>query len=187
MYNLIKSSPSLIAVTKSKWTEQAENFGDFGVMVTDDVINIFNRIESDQSDNEHVYFLVENTGDHGKAILKVMHAMPHVKDNSYLKLLNIHLEPNLIFDFDGNKSSEKLNELYSVLASSILEAIKLIFLSSVCKLKIYGRTEEMRSIFLALIANQTIEKSIFSDNGLSAYVESAWLVIQKNTGGKNED
>ena len=112
-----------------------------------------------------------------------MQAKPYAGDQSYLKLLKIHVEPNLT-SYSEKESSGQLSELYKVIASSILESIKLIFLNSVYKLKIYGRTQEMHTMFFALTNDQKLI-DLFDSKGLKATTEGAWLVIQnKNNGGK---
>lgn len=179
MYKLIKSTSELITSTRSKWIEQTNSLGDFGVMVADDVNNILDGIEADTTEYEHTYFLTEEEDTYGRAILKVMHALPGSSTKSWLKLLKIRLEPNLNLEGRDGESERDAGDMYHVLASAIILAIGLIFQNNVNKLKIYGRTSAMRNMFIALLTDKAL-KSSFQDKGLSARREGSWLVVEKN-------
>ena len=187
MYKLFQYTDELSSISEKEWIKQADNLGDLGVLVSDDVISIYNSIEHDQAEHEHVYFLSVDEQSPAKAVLKIMQAKPFAGEHSYLKLLNIHVEPKLHLDNDrinSEKDEQLVEELYKVIASSMLESINLIFLNSLCKLKVYGRTQEMRNLFFALTKDQNLI-NLFDGKQLRVTLEGAWLVIQnKENGGK---
>lgn len=187
MYKLFKYTDQLSSISKEEWIKQADGLGDLGVLVSDDVIAIYDSIKNDQSEHEHVYFLSKDEQSPANAVLKIMQAKPYAGEHSYLKLLNIHVEPKLHLDNDkitSEKNEQLVDELYKIIASSMLESINLIFLNSLCKLKVYGRTQEMRNLFFALTKDQNLI-NLFKGKKLKATLEGAWLVIQnKETGGK---
>ncbi len=175
-YNIKLSESSLFEKSKSEWVSQAGQLNDdVGVMIVDDVIGIFDGVNDDPNTT---YFLVKNGANYGCAILKILHAMPQ-SDDSWLKLLKIHLEPRLNLDDKNYTTVGDAEELIEVLAWSIIESIQLIFISDVKKLKIYGRTPIMSLMFSALLAQENL-KITLSDMGLSARSEGRWLVVEKN-------
>ncbi len=177
-YELVEADKNIIAETRDKWISQANALDDFGVMVADDVNNIFDNLEPKTTDNEYTYFLIKNSETHGRAFLKIMHAAPHRKDESWFKLLKIRLEPNLNLEGKDAKSGDDASGMFEVLAAAIFESINLIFTNDIRTVKIYGRTEEMRIMFLAVLTNEPLKK-LFSDKGLNARQEGAWLVVEK--------
>lgn len=177
-YKLLKADKTIIAETRDNWLIQANALDDFGVMVADDVNNIFDNLEPETTDNEYTYFLIKNSETHGRAFLKIMHAAPHRKDESWFKLLKIRLEPNLNLEGKDAKSEDDATDMFEVLAAAIFESISLIFVNEIRTVKIYGRTEEMRSMFTALLTNEPLKK-LFSDKRLDARREGAWLVVEK--------
>lgn len=178
MYSLVKATKDIIANTRKEWISQTNSLDDFGVMVADDVNNIFDNLTPEAINNEYTYFLIKDTNTYGNAFLKIMHAAPYRKDESWFKLLKIRLEPNLNLEGKETKSENDASIMFEVLAAAILESIKLIFINDIRTVKIYGRTEEMRGMFLAILTNEPLKK-LFKDKGLSARKEGAWLVVDK--------
>lgn len=177
-YKLLKADKTIIAETRANWLSQASDLDDFGVMVADDINNIFDNLEPETTDNEYTYFLIKNSERYGRAFLKIMHAAPYRKNESWFKLLKIRLEPNLNLEGKDAKSEDDATDMFEVLAAAIFESISLLFVNKIRTVKIYGRTEEMRSMFIALLANEPL-KNLFSDKGLDARREGAWLVVEK--------
>ncbi len=177
MYNLLKADNDILSATKNNWIEQANDLGDFGVMVADDVTSMLDAIDTDSTGNEHTYFLIKDGETHGRAFLKIMHAAPH-RDDSWLKLLKVRLEPNLNLEGKETESDKDASDMFEVLAAVIFESIKLIFNNDIRTIKIYGRTEEMRIMFLALLTDKPL-KNLFLDKGLDARKEGAWFVVEK--------
>jgi hypothetical protein len=178
MYTLDKATPKLVTATRNAWIEQTGALGDLGVLVADDVKVIFDDIEREDCENEYTYILRHRESPHGRAFLKIMHAVPQLKEDSWLKLLKIQLEPNL--NGEGDKTSQFAQDMFIVLSTAIFESIKLIFTAGINTLKIYGRTEEMRSMFVALLSNEPLN-TLFIEKGLEARREGGWLVINRTS------
>ncbi len=178
IYKLVKADKDIIAETRYRWIAQTNSLDDFGVMVADDVNNIFDNLEAEAADNEYTYFLTKKSETYGRAFLKIMHAAPHRKDKSWFKLLKIRLEPNLNLEGKDAKSGADASYMFEVVAAAIFESINLIFINDIRTVKIYGRTEEMRIMFIAILTNESLKK-LFSDKGLDARQEGAWLVVEK--------
>lgn len=131
---------------------------------------------TESEDNLHCYFLVKNGKPFAVSILEVSHALPK-SDKPWLKLLNITLQPSLLPI--GDNSSETLKEAFSVLAHSITHAIDLIFHELPSKkLKIYGRTPEMVSLFRAIISAGFLDAALDAIQ-LTIKLEGNWLVLAK--------
>jgi len=176
MYNIEKATSELRDKTKSAWIAEAELLdGDIAAYISNDINNLFSSLDSESGDC--VFFMVRDGEDYGRAILKILHAMPHAPEHSWYKLLNIDLSPDLSAE-RVKESPEKIREMVDVLAFSILESVGLTIKNSVRKIKIYGRTEVMTAMFTALLADEKVKKSFFEMDLLIAK-EGRWLVVEK--------
>ena len=171
------ADPKIWQATLEQWRAEAQALGDEGVFLSFDVEQRLNGLKqlTESEDNLHCYFLVKNGKPFAVSILEVSHALPK-SDKPWLKLLNITLQPSLLPI--GDNSSEILKEAFSVLAHSITHAIDLIFTKSFKKLKIYGRTPEMVSLFRAIISAGFLDAALDAIQ-LTIKLEGNWLVLAK--------
>jgi hypothetical protein len=115
--------------------------------------------------------------EYAKALLKITYA--HNRKPAYVKLLEIHLEPEL--DLDGREQIEfsDRKEARRVVSNALLNSLELIFTDlPSSKLKVYGRTEQMKSFFDLTI--DTLEEEGSLPDGLDIEREGSWLVFDKS-------
>ena len=181
MFKLEGFSGDLLETTKAEWLNQAEKLDDIGLLLTGDIHRTFDGVESylKTEDHYHAYFLIEDGSDHGCAILDIVQARPK-SYGSWLKLLNITLEPNIDPDAKPIESKKDITRLVLILANSLSLAVRLTDSDdfSVGKIKIYGRTEIMSSFFNSLLGSGNLDEKI-NPLGLAARREGRWLVIEK--------
>lgn len=178
MYKIQSNAADLRKASEREWIAQASAVPsgadpDISVMVTDDVKTIFDGLDQE---GEQTYFLVKDGQDYGCAILKVTLAATS-RDNQWLKLLKIHLEPQLEAVKDL-RNHVNLKLVMEVLAWAILKTIKFTFDNGIGKLKIYGRTDRMLIMFESLLAVDAFIEDLSSQN-ISGRTEGRWLVMEK--------
>lgn len=181
MFRLEESTEELFEATRAEWLNQAESLGDVGTILSADICSMLDGKEKEcrHIENSHAYFLVENSIGHGCAILDIMQARPE-SPGSWLKILDIKLEPLLNPDARPIESSEDMKRIISVLANALVFSIRLLDSDdfAVGKLKIFGRTETMSSFFNTLLASGALEETT-NPLGIAAKREGQWLIIEK--------
>jgi hypothetical protein len=176
--HVLISDPKVWQATLDQWTAEAQALGDEGVFLSFDIEQHLNGLKqlTERERDLHGYFLVENGKHFAASVLEVSHALLK-SDRPWLKLLNITIRPALLPI--GDNSSEILKEAFSVLAHSISHAIELIFHEHPStKLKIYGRTPEMVSLFRAIISAGILDAALDAIQ-LTIKLEGNWLVLAK--------
>jgi len=165
--------------TLEKWPEEALALGDEGVFLSLDIQTKLNCLKQqvEKEKNFHCYFLVKTGNIYASSLLEISHALPKAED-SWVKLLNITLQPSLL-PMSSGISAENFREAVNVLAYSITHAISLIFEEHRAKiLKIYLRTNEMEELAKALISTGKLEMTAESYQ-LTARLEGRWLIIER--------
>ena len=93
------------------------------------------------------------------------------KDPSF-KFLNFSLEPRLVLDYKLEVGNADLARITTVLAFSFGRSLSVAAKSGVKKLKIFGRSDEMRDLFDNMIT------ALQPQQDIKAYRQGAWLVIE---------
>jgi len=166
--------------TLDAWKRDASESSDEGVFLESDVNSRLHwqREQAESAANSHGYFIVENGQQIASSLLEVNHAMPN-SNKPWLKLLSISLRPSLVLDVNEGANEEALKKVFVVLVSSIVHATELIFHQHPSReLKIYGRTPEMMSLFKGIVSAGALD-AVLESIGLSARVESKWLVLAR--------
>ncbi|HFD81039.1 MAG TPA: hypothetical protein ENK05_11725 [Gammaproteobacteria bacterium] len=94
------------------------------------------------------------------------------KDPS-IKFLNIDLEPSSIMNLQDSVDQESLGKVLNVIMFAITSAFA-IAINQVRKFKIYGRDDEIVSVFDALIAKHMNDP----EQPFNIYRQQRWLVIE---------
>jgi hypothetical protein len=167
--------------TLKQWKEDAKSLGDEGVFLISDIeqrLCWIQKITKDTNNQDmYGYFLVKKGDAYASSLMEISHALPKTK-KSWLKLLEITLRPALL-PRDGI-SGDLMKEAFLVLSNSIACAINLIFDEHPSsKLKIYGRTNEMQSLFANILVNSKKLEKELSNFGLSIGLEGKWLLVAK--------
>lgn len=167
------------SATLAQWKAEAFAVGDEGVFLAADyerqLIGRKQLVESEK--NLHCYFLVKDGCSFASSLLEIAHAMPE-SESAWLKLLNITLQPSLSLALD-RRTLEGFKEAFPVIAQSIIHVLKLTFEEHPSKvLKIFGRTEGIRELFVLIVSGETLHP-VLEDLGLSAKLEGNWLVLTK--------
>lgn len=165
--------------TLAQWKAEALSVGEEGVFLAADyerqLVGRKQLVESEK--NIHCYFLVKDGSLFASSLLEISYAMPE-SENAWLKLLNITLQPSLFLALE-RKTLDGISEAYPVIAHSIIHVLTLTFKEHPSKvLKIFGRTEEIRGLFV-LIVSGGILNSALEMLGLSVKLEGNWLVLTK--------
>lgn len=107
------------------------------------------------------------------AVVEVTDAT-RAKDPSF-KFLSIYLEPGLILDCKEVVNKDDILAVIRVIGFAIGETFRMAVRSDTNKLKIFGRTDEMRNVFDTLVA--TIDTTDF---GAKVYRQGKWLIIESD-------
>lgn len=177
-----KLNETILESTIVKWQEQAEEFGDIGVLLVSDIRKKLDWAikHENNSDDSHTYCLLDESQVYARSIVEVTHVLPNSTEHSRLKLLDITLEPNLNFEANECGSEQIIRDSFDILSSSIIESLLLTYDALPSKgLKIYGRTNRMIGMFDRIILSGMLNKTL-EECGLSIKQENKWLVIYKN-------
>lgn len=176
-----KLNKTILESTLTEWQEQAEKFGDIGVLLVSDVRKKLDWAMKHESNGEdsHTYCLLDESQAYARSIVEVTHVLPNSTEHSRLKLLDVTLEPNLNFEANESGSEQIINDSFEVLSSSIIESLLLTYDALPSKgLKIYGRTNRMIGMFDRIILSGTLNDTL-DKCGLGIKQENKWLVIYK--------
>jgi hypothetical protein len=173
-YSLTEVSSKTISGISDAWFQQLEILGDEGIAFSSSVERIVDwcekEIEEKQPGELCLWALCSDGGDNPRAIVEMTDARKS-KDPSF-KFLNIYLEPRLILDYKDEVRKDDLSEAIKIISFALTESMKISMSNGLNKLKVYGRTAEMRSMFDNLILSA-------DDNGpINLYRQSKWLVIE---------
>lgn len=170
-YDLKPISQKTIDGIKLEWFNQVDDIGEEGAYLYSGIERLVDWCEKVITEEQTFLWELCHTD------VKVPSAVVEVADASKskdpaFKLLTIYLEPRLILDCKDEIRKEDLEEITSVYMYALVNSLKLAEANGTTKLKIYGRTEEMRSLFDALVLNTDSEGT-----GVTIYRQSKWLVI----------
>lgn len=172
------SNDSTWQATIDQWKADALAIGDEGVFLSSDIEQRLTWLKK-QSETEkdiHNYFLVKEGSLVASSLLEMAHAMPKSED-AWLKFLSLTLHPS-ITPREG-MGIEAMTEGFTVIVSSVVFAIGLIFTKHVSKeLKIYGRTSEICKLFDGIISSGVLNTEL-DKLGLLGRLEGKWLVLTK--------
>jgi hypothetical protein len=177
--HVLISDTKIWEATIASWPNEAKKLGDEGVFLSLDIETKLKCLKQqvEKEENFHCYFLVKTGSICASALLEISHALPKAED-SWVKLLNITLQPSLL-PMSAGVSAEIFKEAVTVLAFSITHAISLIFEEHKAKtLKIYCRTNEMQELVKVLVSTDKLEMATDSYQ-LSARLEGKWLIIER--------
>jgi len=170
-YDLTRISQKTIDGIKLEWINQVDEIGEEGAYLYSAIERIVDWCEKVISEKQtFLWELCHKGAEVPSAVVEVADASKS-KDPSF-KLLTIYLEPRLILDCKDEIRKEDLEEITSVYMYALVNSLKLAEANGTMKLKIYGRTEEMRSLFDALVLSTDSEGT-----GVTIYRQSKWLVI----------
>lgn len=170
-YDLKPISQKTIDGIKLEWINQVDDIGEEGAYLYSGIERLVDWCEKVISEKQtFLWELYHKDAGVPRAVVEVADASKS-KDPSF-KLLTIYLEPRLILDCKDEIRKEDLQEITSVYTYALVHSLQLAQSNGTDKLKIYGRTEEMRSLFDALVLNADTE-----DAGVTVYRQGKWLVI----------
>jgi len=172
-YSLEKICSKTVTDIRTGWTIQLESLGDEGKMLISGIERTAGWCEKEIENTSSPLSLMaicEAGTDAPRAILEITDARKS-KDPSY-KFLNIFLEPRLILDYKDEIHHKDVVEITKVVTFAFVEVLKMAIMNKTEKLKIYGRSAEMLSVFDTLVGN--VEQS-GSEN---LYRQGKWLVIE---------
>lgn len=174
----------IIDETRKEWSRQVEKINQ-----EDDVVLPTNyerivdwaekTVQSEDEQYARPHGVTYQGGEtvYAKALLKLTYA--HNRNPPYVKLLEIHLEPKLDLEGRDRIGFELKKEARRVISRALINSLELTFeeLPS-SKLKVYGRTEQMRSFFDLTV--ESLEESGSLPGGLDVEREGNWLVLNKS-------
>lgn len=178
-------SLDLLETTREEWSQQIETINQQqGIILPTNYERIVDWAEKTVQSEEEIYarphgVTSEQDGepDYAKALLKLTYA--HNRNPAYVKLLEMHLEPRL--DLEGRDQIEfsDRKEARRVVSYGLINSLELTFddLPS-SKLKVYGRTEQMRSFFDFAIDGLEEEGQL--PDGLDIERQGSWLVFDRS-------
>ena len=177
-YSLVKMNKEAIQGIQEEWFAQLEHLGEEGAAFGSSVERIVDWCEkaiSGDDDTAPCLWALNQEGRSAPHAIVEMTDASRSKDPAF-KFLNVELEPRLILDYKEEIRKSDLMETVKIISFALVEALKLALNNGTRKLKIYGRTDEMRSIFDSLIL--TIDPK---SNDFNIYRQSKWLVIEEAT------
>lgn len=170
-YHLKAISSNTVDGIKREWFKQLDNFGDDGSYLNSSIERIIDWCDKALLDSDvFLWELCEEGLDAPHAIVEIADASKS-KDPSF-KFLNIYLEPRLILDYKDEIRKEDLQEVISIFAYAMMASLDLAQNNGTSKLKVYGRTDEMRNLFDSLVLNTDTDGI-----GVTIYRQGKWLVI----------
>lgn len=170
-YDLKPISQKTINSIKLEWIKQVDDIGEEGAYLYSGIERLVDWCEKVISEKQtFLWELCHKEAHVPRAVVEVADASKS-RDPAF-KLLTIYLEPRLILDCKDVINKEDLEEITSVYMYALVNSLQLAEANGTMKLKIYGRTEEMRSLFDALILNTDSEGT-----GVTTYRQGKWLVI----------
>lgn len=170
-YDLKPISQKTIDGIKLEWIKQVDDIGEEGAYLYSGIERLVDWCEKVISEKQtFLWELCQKGAVAPCAIVEVADASKS-KDPAF-KLLTVYLEPRLILECKSEIRKEDLQEITSVYMYALVNSLQLAQDNGTLKLKIYGRTEEMRSLFDALVLNTDSEGT-----GVTIYRQGKWLVI----------
>lgn len=116
-----------------------------------------------------LYLLNEKKEGNPRAVIQLTNA--HRSKDPAVKFLEICVEPALSTEWRENFDKDFISDLFKVSAGAVYCAAVEARNVSISKLKIYGRTEELRNTFDSMVMD-------VSKSGLNVYREGKWLIIE---------
>lgn len=170
--------------TREVWLNQVEDINqDDNTVLPSNYERVLDWFEKTvASDDEpyarpHAVVTESNGADYARALLKITYAQN--RSRPFLKLLEIHLEPNLDLDGREHLDSSARREARRIVSSALVKSLEFTFESlPSSKLKVYGRTEQMRALYDFSI--DSLEETGALPDGLTVNREGAWLVFDKS-------
>jgi len=172
-HNLKSISQPTIDGIKSEWYKQVDAIGDEGAYLYSATDRTVDWCEKVMKTKETSLLEVCRTNSTVPSALIEVSDARKSKDPA-LKLLTIYLAPRLILDCKESVSQSELQEISDIYTDSIIFSLKMAHGNGVSKLKIYGRTAEMQSLFDVLVFNADPEST-----GITVKRQGKWLIIDK--------
>jgi hypothetical protein len=133
--------------------------------------NVSSKLGNERNSHESIYYgLFENNDDHASAIIEIV-VSPKSK-GTMTKLLNIDLSPKFL---EVVNFRHEIIDIYTDLISKSLKLSKNV--EKGYQLKIYGRTEEFRSVLLSVHSRLAVSKPRVVKK---SDIDGRWLVIEHN-------
>ncbi len=174
-YSLLKVDTKAIQGIRHEWFAQLEHLGEEGAAFGSSVertVDWCEKIIADDSGETPCLWALNQEGISAPRAIVEMTDASKSKDPSF-KFLNVYLEPRLVLDYKEEIHQSDLVESVQIISFALIEALRLTLDNGTQKLKVYGRTDEMRSMFDSLILTMNKE-----NNDFSIYRQSKWLVIK---------
>ena len=178
-------SLDLLESTREEWSRQVKSINqDEDIVLPTNYERVVDWAEKTVESEDEIYARphgvtseLDSEPDYAKALLKLTYA--HNRNPAYVKLLEIHLEPKLDLegreqiDFSDRKGARR------VVSNALVNSLKLTFADlPSSKLKVYGRTEQMKSFFDLIIGN--LEEDGLLPDGLDIERQGSWLVFDRS-------
>ncbi len=171
-YELSEVNKDAVQSINEQWNQQLDNLDSDTSYLKSSVERIVGWCEKSIIQNEQrLYALSDSEKKSIRAIVEITDAR-NSKDPSF-KFLNVYLEPNLINDYKEEIRKEDLLEEIKIITFALVESLKMAANKGTKKLKVYARTNEMKSMFDSLVATSDPEES-----GAVIYRQGKWLVIE---------
>ena len=173
--DLIAFDLDRVKETRALWDTQLNGF-ETADLVANTYERLFDWVEKHVREPEatlKVSGLLDDDGE-CKAILELADA-ERARDPS-LKLLNIYVQPHLNVELYDEIDSALAKQIFAVLTAAFGRSIEAAFIDrGVRKLKVFGRTDEIRGIFDGIVA-------FFDRNevpNIKTYRQGRWLVFER--------
>jgi hypothetical protein len=177
-------TPEIIEATRKEWLRQVDKINqEDDIVLPSNYERVVDWADKSIRSEEEVYAQPHGVLTQGeetmyaKAILKLTYARNRTPP--YIKLLEIHLEPRLDLEGRDQIGYALTKEARRVVSQALINSLKLTFDKFPSpRLKVYGRTEQMRSFYDLIVVN--IEESDFLPEGLDVERQGSWLVLNKS-------
>ena len=172
-YDLKAITDQTVKDISTAWGSQLDEMGDETSFLASGVERIVDWCaKAIEQDKNHLWELRTKETGMIRAVVEMTDAR-NSKDPSF-KFLNIYLEPRLILDFKEEIRKEDIEEVIDIFAYAMMASFDVAKDNGTTKLKIYGRTNEMVSLFDSLVLNTGTDELDFT-----LYRQSNWLVIER--------
>ncbi|MBE9550282.1 MAG: hypothetical protein IMF09_12825 [Proteobacteria bacterium] len=177
MLSLVPIDIVTIDDLKNQWVKQLDNIGDDSDLTTYLASQYMHLIDwhvklCDDDSCKDVYIYKAEDG-RLRAIAEILDSS-RSKDPS-VKLLDIHIEPDLNSQFPDQLDFKFMMDLAEVFGAVLALASRMAFDNGTNKLKIYGRTEQMQSLFGALVSQA-------DEFDFNMYLQGKWLIMETGEG-----
>jgi len=173
-YSLQKIDSGSVSAIRENWFGQLDELEEDCAYLDSSIERLIDWCEKSlASDDPICLWAVCHEGNNTpRAIVEISDARKS-KDPAF-KFLSLYLEPKLILDCKDVITKDDLMDAIGVIAFAMIESFRMAIENGTRKLKVFGRTDEMRNVFDTLVAITDP-----TDFGAQLYRQGKWLVIER--------